>query len=103
LAIGVAFDCARIETIHPQPYDVALDFIVTESGIYTTRGGKLEALAAAGVDAAARELMAARRLAHVAVSAPDPGGFSSPVCYARELAPGYFGEDAEPDQPRNKR
>jgi 5-formyltetrahydrofolate cyclo-ligase len=103
LAIGVAFDCARIDTIHPQPYDVALDFIVTESGIYTTQSGKLEALAPAAVDAFAQELMAARRLAHTAAAAPDPGGFSSPVCYARELAPGYFGEDAEPAQPRNKR
>jgi 5-formyltetrahydrofolate cyclo-ligase len=103
LAIGVAFDCARIETIHPQPYDIALDFIVTESGIYAARGEKLEALAAAAVDAVAQELVAARRLAHAAATVPDPGGFSSPVCYARELAPGYFGEDAASDQPRNKR
>jgi 5-formyltetrahydrofolate cyclo-ligase len=103
LAIGVAYDCARIETIHPQPYDIALDFIVTESGIYAARGGNLEALAAATVDAVARELVAARQLAHAAAAAADPGGFSSPVCYARELAPGYFGEDAEPAQPKNKR
>jgi 5-formyltetrahydrofolate cyclo-ligase len=103
LAIGVAFDCARIETIHPQAYDIALDFIVTESGIYATRAGKLEALAPGGVDVMARELIAARRLAHAAAAAPDPGGFSSPVCYASELAPGYFGEDAAPPQPRNKR
>jgi 5-formyltetrahydrofolate cyclo-ligase len=102
LAIGVAFDCARIETIHPQPYDIPLDFVVTESGIYAARDGNLEALAAAGADHLARDLISARRLAHSAATAPDAGGFSSPVCYARDLAPGYFGED-EAAQPKNKR
>jgi 5-formyltetrahydrofolate cyclo-ligase len=103
LAIGVAFDCARIETIHPQTYDIALDFIVTESGIYAARGGRLEALDPGAAGRAGQELLAARRLAHAAAIAPEPGGFSSPVCYARELAPGYFGEDDESVQPKNKR
>jgi 5-formyltetrahydrofolate cyclo-ligase len=103
LAIGVAFDCARIETIHPQAYDIALDFMVTESGIYAAQGGEFKALAPGGANAVALELAATRRLAHVAATAPDPGGFSSPVCYARELATGYFGEDVEDGQPKNKR
>jgi 5-formyltetrahydrofolate cyclo-ligase len=34
LKIGVGFEVSRIPTIHPQPHDVPMDFIVTESGIY---------------------------------------------------------------------
>ncbi|RPI42954.1 MAG: 5-formyltetrahydrofolate cyclo-ligase [Betaproteobacteria bacterium] len=34
LKIGVAFEISRIATIHPQPHDIALDFIVTERGIH---------------------------------------------------------------------
>ncbi len=32
--IGVSFDAARLETIYPQPHDIALDAIVTESAIF---------------------------------------------------------------------
>ncbi|MEO8305422.1 MAG: 5-formyltetrahydrofolate cyclo-ligase [Betaproteobacteria bacterium] len=40
LKIGVAFELSRIATIHPQPHDVAMDFIVTEGGIHrATRNG----------------------------------------------------------------
>ncbi len=31
LTIGVGFEIGRLETIYPQPYDVALDFILTEN------------------------------------------------------------------------
>jgi 5-formyltetrahydrofolate cyclo-ligase len=34
LAIGVAFEILRVDTLHPQPHDVPMDFIVTEGGIY---------------------------------------------------------------------
>lgn len=34
LAIGVGFEIARIATIHPQPWDVPLDWLVTERGVY---------------------------------------------------------------------
>jgi 5,10-methenyltetrahydrofolate synthetase len=34
LAIGVAFEILRVDTLHPQPHDVRMDFIVTEAGIY---------------------------------------------------------------------
>jgi len=34
LKFGVAFELSRIATIQPQPYDVPMDFIVTESGIH---------------------------------------------------------------------
>jgi 5-formyltetrahydrofolate cyclo-ligase len=32
LAIGVGFAIQELETIHPQPFDVAMDLIVTETG-----------------------------------------------------------------------
>ena len=33
LAIGVGFEVQALETIHPQPFDVPMDLIVTETGI----------------------------------------------------------------------
>jgi 5-formyltetrahydrofolate cyclo-ligase len=33
LAFGVGFEFQRIETIHPQPFDVPMDLIVTETGL----------------------------------------------------------------------
>jgi 5-formyltetrahydrofolate cyclo-ligase len=32
LAIGVGYECGRLDTIHPQPHDIAMDAIVTEAG-----------------------------------------------------------------------
>ena len=32
LAIGIGFDMQLLETIHPQPFDVPMDLIVTETG-----------------------------------------------------------------------
>ena len=34
LAIGVAFEILRLDSVHPQPHDIAMDFVVTEAGIY---------------------------------------------------------------------
>ena len=34
LAIGVAREASRMATIHPQPHDVPMDFIVTERAVY---------------------------------------------------------------------
>ena len=34
LVIGVAFEILRLEDIYPRPHDVAMDFIVTEAGIF---------------------------------------------------------------------
>lgn len=31
-AIGVGFELSRLDTIHPQPHDIALDIVVTEAG-----------------------------------------------------------------------
>ena len=33
LAIGVGFAAQAIETIHPQPFDIVMDLIVTETGV----------------------------------------------------------------------
>jgi 5,10-methenyltetrahydrofolate synthetase len=33
LAIALAREASRIETIHPQPHDIPMDFVVTENGI----------------------------------------------------------------------
>lgn len=33
LAVGVAFDCGRIDSIGPLPHDMRLDAVITESGV----------------------------------------------------------------------
>jgi 5-formyltetrahydrofolate cyclo-ligase len=72
LVIGVSFELAAVDTIHPQPWDVPVDYVVTERGVYQRDG---EGLVFLGVPQEPRV------------------GLSSPVCYAAEFAPGYFGED----------
>lgn len=72
LVIGVTFELARIPTIHPQPYDVPMDYVVTERGVYRRDDGRLAFLGAPQEGA--------------------PSALASPVCYAGEVAPGYFGE-----------
>jgi 5-formyltetrahydrofolate cyclo-ligase len=42
IKIGVAFELCRIPTIQPQPYDMAMDFIATEAGVYAAGSGRLE-------------------------------------------------------------
>ncbi len=34
LAIGVGYELSRMPTIRPQPFDIALDFVVTEAGVH---------------------------------------------------------------------
>jgi 5-formyltetrahydrofolate cyclo-ligase len=31
--VGVAFDCGRVTSIDPQPHDIRLDLVITESGV----------------------------------------------------------------------
>ncbi len=78
LVIGVAFELAAIDTIHPQPWDIPVDYVVTERGVYRRDADRLEFL---GVPQERRIEL------------------SSPVCYAADIAPGYFGED--PETPRD--
>jgi hypothetical protein len=64
LVIGVTYELARIATIHPQPWDIPVDYVVSERGIYRRDA---EGLAFLG--------------------APEPQGdgtLASPVCYADE-------------------
>ena len=80
LKIGVAFELSRLETIYPQPYDIPLDFIVTERCIYHNAPTGLEPVA---------EPARAAELAERLLASRHPGGeFSSPPCYGREA--GYW-------------
>jgi len=69
--IGVTYELARMDTIHPQSWDIPVDWVVTERGVYRRDGDKLAFL---GVPLAG-----------------EPSALASPVCYADEIAPGYFG------------
>jgi 5,10-methenyltetrahydrofolate synthetase len=64
--IGVSYESAYLRTIYPQPYDIPVDFVVTERGVH-------------------------RREPHGLKFLDNPQGFSSPACYAGEIAPDYFG------------
>lgn len=87
LKIGVAFELSRLATIHPQPYDIPLDFIVTEAGVYQVAPAGLERIAALDqVAALALDLLQRRN--------PD-AGFASPPCYGREF--GYWEEKGKED------
>jgi 5-formyltetrahydrofolate cyclo-ligase len=70
--IGVAYEMAKMETIHPQSWDIPADWVVTERGVYRRDGDKLAFLGEP--------------------PAGEPSTLASPVCYAGEVAPGYFGE-----------
>ena len=73
IVIGIAYEIAHLDTIHPQPHDIPVDWVVTERGIYRRDGERLEFL-----------------------GAPPPGepsAYASPVCYAGELDPDYFGRE----------
>jgi 5,10-methenyltetrahydrofolate synthetase len=85
VAIGVAYETLRMETIHPQPYDIPMDFVVTEAGIYAAGGEPLESIDDASARQRVARLLIARRLPRSAYR----DGYSSPVCYAEQF-PDYF-------------
>lgn len=64
--IGVAYEQARLDTIHPQSWDIPVDYLVTERGVYRRDP---EGLAFLGAPQAG----------------DDPSVLSSPVCYAGEI------------------
>jgi len=39
--IGVTYEMARLDTIHPQSYDIPMDYVVTEKAVYERRDGTL--------------------------------------------------------------
>lgn len=62
LAIGLARGVSRIATIHPQPHDIPMDFIVTEDGIHEASPRGLRLLERPEEAAAiAEEILQARR------------------------------------------
>jgi 5,10-methenyltetrahydrofolate synthetase len=66
VVIGVAYEMARIETIHPQSWDIPVDWLVTERGVYRRDP---EGLAYLGEPPGGE----------------DPSALSSPVCYLGEI------------------
>jgi 5,10-methenyltetrahydrofolate synthetase len=66
VVIGVSYEQARLDTIHPQPWDIPVDYLVTERGVYRRDP---EGLAFLGAPQAGN----------------DPSVLSSPVCYAGEV------------------
>jgi len=63
ITIALGYEVARMRTIHPQPHDVPMDFVVTEAAIHAVGAEGLQALAADAVDERVRALQAARGLA----------------------------------------
>jgi 5,10-methenyltetrahydrofolate synthetase len=67
IAIGVGYELGRMPTIRPQAWDIPMDWIVTERGVYRRDP---DGLAFLGEAAPGR-----------------PGAVASPVCYADEIEP----------------
>jgi 5,10-methenyltetrahydrofolate synthetase len=64
VVIGASYEFGRLDTIHPQPWDIPMDYVVTERGVYRRDAEGL-----------------------VFLQAPEPSGagkLASPVCYADE-------------------
>lgn len=89
LAIGVSYELARMPTIFPQPHDIAMDFIVTQAGIYAVASARMQRVDAAACNVLVQRLCEARGLPRT--PATQSAGYSSPPCYAGEF-PGYFGD-----------
>jgi 5,10-methenyltetrahydrofolate synthetase len=95
LKIGIAFECCRMPTIHPQAHDIPLDLVVTEAGMRCAQAGGPDTVADPGeVLERLAELVAQRNGGAAegsnASGAPqadagDARRFSSPVCYLEEL------------------
>ena len=41
ISIGIGYELARIDTVHPQSWDMPLDWLVTERGVYRREAGGL--------------------------------------------------------------
>jgi 5-formyltetrahydrofolate cyclo-ligase len=60
LKIGLARELSVIETIHPQPHDIPMDFVIMESGIHHVAGGGLRLITPAAAEGLARDLRRSR-------------------------------------------
>ena len=65
ITIGISYELARIDTIHPQSWDIPMDYVVTERGVYRRDP---EGLAFLGEP-----------------QTGEPSALASPVCYADEI------------------
>jgi len=65
VTIGVSYELTRLDTIYPQAWDIPMDYVVTERGVYRRDPGGLAYLGEP--------------------QAGEPGALSSPVCYADEV------------------
>src|SRR5688572_10448514 len=92
LAIGISYELGRLSSIFPQPHDIAMDFVVTEAGVFAVGRAGLQQVDAVTCAALARRLCEERGLPRT--KPVQAAGYSSPVCYAAEF-PGYFGETDE--------
>jgi 5-formyltetrahydrofolate cyclo-ligase len=62
VAIGVTYDACRAPSIFPQAHDIAMDFVVTEAGIYSAGGELLQLLDVAAAVARVQDLLRQRGL-----------------------------------------
>ena len=69
IVIGVSYELAKITTIHPQSWDIPMDWVVTERGVYRRDPGGLVFLGEP--------------------IAGEPSALASPVCYASEVDPAH--------------
>src|SRR5262249_53087193 len=67
VVIGVSYELAKIETIRPQSWDVPMDWVVTERGVYRRDPG-------------------GRAFLGEPIGG-EPSALASPVCYAAEVDP----------------
>jgi len=65
VVVGVSYELAWLDTIYPQPWDIPMDYVVTERGVYRRDP---EGLAYLGEP-----------------QAGTPSSLASPVCYADEI------------------
>lgn len=90
LKIGVAFELARMPTIHPQAHDVPMDFVVTEAGIHANGEGGLRRVEAAEAANLAARIVTERGLSAVRndaarAAAATPVKRVSPTCLLDDL------------------
>ena len=70
VVIGVSYELAKIDTIRPQSWDISMDWVVTERGVYRRDP---EGLAFLGEPLPG-----------------EPSALASPVCYAADTDSGHF-------------
>lgn len=79
--LGVAYEMARLDDIRPQPYDIAMDFVVTEQALYrVTAAGLIDE----GACTAFRACIAARIALEHTAEQDEPRPWASSPCYGHE-------------------